>query len=87
MYTEETMLARYKQLCAMRDEVYETNAPLEKALAKANAEAEEARIRAASIAAEIDKNFIAANWFALKREISLIAHSLGRPNGPLATKE
>jgi hypothetical protein len=84
MYTEEGMLARYNDLCARRDAVYAKQKPLEEALAKANAECEAARIKAASLAAEIDKEF-GQDWFALKKEIALLARNLGKPNGPLAS--
>lgn len=83
-YTEDAMLSRYKQLCAERDAVYEKNKPLEESLAKANAEVEVARVRAAALAAEIDENF-GPTWSNLKKEIALLARNLGRPNGPLAS--
>jgi predicted nucleic acid-binding Zn-ribbon protein len=85
-FTEDAMLARYQELCTQRDSVYQKNKPLEEALEKANQEMEVARVKAASLAAEIDKNF-GPNWFQLKKEIALLARNLGRPNGPLAKKD
>lgn len=85
-FTEEKMVERYKQLTAQRDAVYAKQKPLEEQLAKAVAKAEAARVEAAKIAAEIDKDF-GQSWFALKKEIALLAKNLGRPNGPLAVKE
>lgn len=84
MYTEDAMLSRYKELCAKRDAVYEEQKPLENKLAAAVAKAEEARVQAAVIAAEIDKGF-GPEWMQLKREIALLARTLSRPNGPLAS--
>lgn len=84
-FTEQNLKARYDELCAKRDAVYAKQKPLEDALAKANAEAEAARVKAAEIAAQIDAQWVEANWFALKKEIALIAKTLSRPNGPLAS--
>lgn len=85
MYTEDAMLTRYNELKAKVEEVYKKNEPLEEALAKANADAEAARLRAVEIAAEIDTNFGGQSWLALKKEVALLARNLGRPNGPLAS--
>ena len=84
-FTEQNLKARYDELCAKRDAVYAKQKPLEDELAKLNAEAEAARIKAAAVAAKIDEMWVEANWFALKKEIALIAKTLSRPNGPLAS--
>ncbi len=85
-FTEEKLLQRYQELCAQRDLTYSKTAPLEKELEKLNAKAEEYRLKAAEVAAEIDKHLDAAH-FTRKKEIALIARTLSRPNGPLAKKE
>lgn len=84
-FNENTLKARYDELCAKRDSVYAEQAALEAQLDVLNAEAESARIKAAAVAAEIDKIFVANNWIALKKEIALIAKTLSKPNGPLAS--
>ena len=84
-FTEQNLKARYDELCAKRDAVYAKQKPLEDELAKLNAEAEAARIKAAAVAAKIDEMWVEANWFALKKEIALIAKTLSPPNGPLAS--
>jgi len=85
-FSEQTMLERYKELCAKRDAVYEQNAPLEKELEKWNQKAEEARVKAAEIASKIDENF-GLGWISMKKEIALLARTLSRPQGPLAKKD
>lgn len=84
-FTEKNLKARYDELCAKRDAVYASQKSLEADLAVFNAEAESARVKAAEIAAQIDAQWVEANWFALKKEIALIAKTLSRPNGPLAS--
>ena len=83
-FTEDTMLARYKELCAKRDSVYAKQKPLEDKLAAKVSEIEKARLEAEAISKEIDKDF-GQEWFALKKEIALLARTLSRPNGPLAS--
>lgn len=85
-YTEESMLARYRELCAQRDAVYAKTAPLEAKLDKENAAAEKHRVEAQSIAAEIDATLGGAAWIELKKEIASLARFLSKPYGPLATK-
>ena len=84
-FTEHTLKARYEELCAKRDAVYAAQKPLEAELAQYNAEAEAARVKAAEVAAKIDAQWQEANWIALKKEIALLAKTLSRPNGPLAS--
>jgi uncharacterized coiled-coil DUF342 family protein len=84
-FTEQKLLERYQQLCAQRDATYAQTAPLEKELEKLNAKAEEFRVKAAEVASQIDA-LLDANHFARKKEIALLAKTLGRPNGPLAKK-
>lgn len=84
-FTEQNLKARYDELCAKRDAVYAAQKSLEAELAVFNAEAESARVKAAETAAKIDAQWKEANWFALKKEIALIAKTLSRPNGPLAS--
>lgn len=85
-FNEQTMLNRYKELCKKRDDVYKQNEPLEKELEEWNKKAEEARVKAAEIAAKIDANFGPA-WIPLKKEIALLARTLSKPQGLLASKE
>jgi hypothetical protein len=80
---ESAVLARYRELCALRDAVNKANDALEKQLSTVNAEAEKARIKATELAARIDDNRGRAKWFALKTEIRVLAKMLSRPNGPL----
>lgn len=84
--TEKILLARYNSLCAKRDEVNAKKQPLEEQLAEQNALSEQARLKAAEIAAQIDAIWLEANWFSLKREIAVLARALSKPNGLLATK-
>lgn len=71
-------VARYYALCDARDQVNAVNAPLEEALAVQVAIAEEARVKAEALAAQIDANRGGAKWLALKKEIAFIARGLGR---------
>lgn len=69
--------ARYKELCALRDEVNATNAPLEVELATVNSQIEDLRRKSLEIADKIDANRgYAANWIPLKRDIRLLASAL-----------
>lgn len=63
---------RYYALCDLRDATYKDAEPLEKALEKANLEAERARLKAEEIAKQVEAVW-GPNWFALKREIAEIA--------------
>jgi hypothetical protein len=85
-FTEQALHAKYLELCKQRDAVYEKTAPLEKQLETANLEAERARIKAAAIAAEIDKTLGGASWLQLKKEIAQLARFLSKPYGVLAAK-
>ncbi len=73
--------ARYDELCALRDEVNEKNAPLEAQLDAANAEAEAARLRAQELADQIDDNRGRALWIAMKKEIGVLAKALSGRRG------
>ena len=83
-FTEEKLLERYKELVAKRDATYQSVAPLEAKLEELNEITNRYRAEAAVVAAEIDKSLDQAH-FALKKEIALIARTLSRPNGPLAS--
>ncbi len=72
---------RYAELCALRDSVNATNAPLEAELEQVNAAAEAARVRAAEIAAQIDANRGGQAWIDLKRDIGALARSLSGRKG------
>lgn len=85
-FTEQKLLERYEILCKKRDSVYKKNEPLEKELEIWNKKAEEARVKAAEIADQIDKNF-GSDWFVMKKEIATLARALGRVGGPLSKKE
>lgn len=87
MFTESALIARYKVLCDKRDTVYATTAPLEAELNELNAKEDYYKQLAKAKGAEIDYHLGGESWIALKKEIVLIAKILGRPNGPLATKE
>lgn len=69
---------QYDDLCARRDAVNETNAPLEQELARVCAEGEALRIRAAEIAAMIDAHRGGEAWLALKRDIRILAPAMER---------
>jgi hypothetical protein len=86
-YTEESVLARYRELCAQRDAHYADVAPLEKELEAANAECEKYRVKAQAIAAQIDEKRNWPAWLPLKKEIAMLARFLSKPMGPLATPE
>lgn len=51
----KAMIEQYHALCAERDAGYARAAPIEKELAKANAEAEAARLRAQALARKVDE--------------------------------
>lgn len=71
-------VARYYALCDARDQVNALNAPLEAELDQLVAVAEEARVKAEAIAAQIDANRGGEKWIALKKEIAFIARGLGK---------
>lgn len=66
----------YDELIAKRDRVNAANAPLEAALAEANAQVQAAQARAMELVAQIDANRGGMAWVELKREIRLLAPSL-----------
>jgi len=79
-------LARYRQLCKVRDAVNAQNAPLEAKLADLVAQQEKLRVEAEAISGQIDDNRGREKWVALKREIRILAAGLGKipPESPAA---
>jgi hypothetical protein len=69
------MLARYRELCVLRDQVNARNAPIEAELAQAVAATQAARERELVLAEQIDANR-GADWLALKRRIGELARAL-----------
>jgi len=86
VYTEESILSRYRHLCAERDAAYARAKPVEMALDAQNAVVEAERLKAMDLARQVEEAW-GPEHLAIKREISLLAKLLGRPNGPLATRE
>jgi len=84
-FNEATMLARYKELVAKRDEVYKETFPIQKKLDLLNQEIEDKRLLAAKVAEQIDAKWKETDLFETKRELAFLAKALGRPNGPLAS--
>lgn len=79
-YAETPLLpSQFKErlvaLCALRDSVNATNAPLEAELAKLNAKAEEYRVKAAEVASRIDETRGREKWIAMKREIRILTEA------------
>lgn len=70
--------AHYANLCAQRNAVNATNAPLEAELEIANAETEKWRAKALALAAQIDDNRGREKWLDLKKEIGQLAQALSR---------
>lgn len=86
VFTEDTILKRYKDLCEFRDAKYKETAPLEAKLNELNALTDKYRNEAAMVGAQIDTILGGESWIIVKKEICLLAKNLGRPNGPLAVK-
>lgn len=70
------MAERYAELCALRDSVNAAAAPIQAQLDAANARAEQARVEAAGLAAQIDDLWGREKWVALKKEIGVLAKAL-----------
>ena len=70
------MAERYAELCALRDSVNAEIAPIQAQLDEANARAEQARVQAAELAAQIDSLWGREKWVALKKEIGVLAKAL-----------
>lgn len=85
-YTEETMLEDYKALVAKRDATYAKVAPLKEKLENVNALADKYRAEAAELAKQVSEGLGGEDHVALKKEISVLARTLGRKDGPLSVK-
>jgi hypothetical protein len=85
VYTEASILARYRALCADRDAAYELAKPAELALAAQSAIVIAEQAKEEALAREVEAAW-GPDHLARKKEISLLAKLLGRPNGPLAAK-
>lgn len=70
-----SLLAQYRGLCAERDAAYERAAPHERELAKANAEAEAARLRAEALARKVEEAW-GPDHVERKRKIGKLADLL-----------
>lgn len=65
---------RLAELCALRDQVNALNAPIEVQLNQVNAQIEALRLQAMALAEQVDANRGGGErWFALKREIGMLA--------------
>ena len=74
--TRESLKARYAELCAQRDVIEQRVAPLRARKQAAAEEAEEYRVNSLAAAEELLAALGGAQWFALKKEIGLIAKAL-----------
>lgn len=74
--TREALQERYEFLCKHRDETEVRIAPLRAKLKKAADEAEVYRVKAMAVADEL-KSARGPDWFALKKEIGMLAKALG----------
>ncbi len=80
--TIENLRERYKELCAYRDKKEAEVAHLRAAKEQAANEAEVLRVRATVLAKELMEALGGAEWFALKKEIGMIARMLNEaPEG------
>lgn len=77
-FNRTELLARYHQLCELRDATYAKSAPVQAQLDAANAECEAARLKAAQLSAEIDAIWGGPAWLEMKKEIADIARFLGK---------
>jgi hypothetical protein len=75
--TIEAIRARYEFLCAERDATEQKIAPLRQELADAAAVAEVHRVKAMKVRERLDAARGGEKWFALKKEIGLLARALG----------
>lgn len=75
--TRESLRARYDAACEERDAIEARIAPLREELRKAADKAEEYRVAAMKVAAELDQARGGKKWFELKREIGWLAKALG----------
>lgn len=70
------MFERLDEISMIRDKVNAANAPLEAELSRLIAVAEEARVMAEKVAAQIDRNRGGGQWIALKTEIRILSKAL-----------
>lgn len=75
-YTRESMVARYYELCDLRDARNAANAPLQAKLDAANAKEQAARAEAMDLAAQIEAGWGGQGWLDLKKEIATLASAL-----------
>lgn len=69
--------AKYQKLCDVRDQIETRIAPLRAQLASANTAAENARVYATNVAAQLSEARGGQSWFVLKKNIGILAKALG----------
>lgn len=85
-FTEDGLLAEYKKLVDQRDKTLADVKGLQDALDVANQEANAARLKAAALAQKLSDAKNGVEWLKLKKNIAMLARTLSKPNGVLATK-
>lgn len=73
---ESTMKARYKALCATRDEINAKLVPVQSELDKVNSEIQIKQARALELANELNAVRGGKEWIDLKKEIGMLAKAL-----------